>query len=148
MNCPTRFYKSEIIRLQWCRNERNGVSNHRRLDCLRNRLFGRGSKKYLSTASLAFMRGIHRWPLTKGQWRGSDSIWWCHHYIVAIWYKAHQNEKTYLVSHKPCKSVYHQKKTCFIIEHNIHYCNEESVQTVELYCAPSRLWIQHNTMTS
>ena len=31
--------------LQWRHNERNGVSNHRRLDCLFNRLFRRRSKK-------------------------------------------------------------------------------------------------------
>ena len=31
--------------LQWRHDERDGVSNHRRLDCLRNRLFRRRSKK-------------------------------------------------------------------------------------------------------
>ena len=31
--------------LQWRHNERDGVSNHQRLDCLRNRLFRRRSKK-------------------------------------------------------------------------------------------------------
>ena len=31
--------------LRWRHNERNGVSNHRRLDGLLNRLFGRRSKK-------------------------------------------------------------------------------------------------------
>ena len=31
--------------LQWRHNERNGVPNHRRLDCLLNRLFRRRSKK-------------------------------------------------------------------------------------------------------
>ena len=31
--------------LQWRHNERNGISNHRRLDCLLNRLFRRRSKK-------------------------------------------------------------------------------------------------------
>ena len=37
--------------LQWCDNKRDGVSNHRRLDGLLNRL------------SLAFVRRIHRWPV-------------------------------------------------------------------------------------
>ena len=32
------------IQLQWRHNERNGVSNHRRIDCLLKRLFGRRSK--------------------------------------------------------------------------------------------------------
>ena len=31
--------------LQWCHNEHNGVSKHRRLNCLLNRLFRRRSKK-------------------------------------------------------------------------------------------------------
>ena len=33
------------IALQWRHNQHDGVSNHRRLDCLLNRLFGRRSKK-------------------------------------------------------------------------------------------------------
>ena len=44
----------------WCRhNERDGASNHRRLDCLLNRLFRRRWKKtsYQSFASLAFVTG-------------------------------------------------------------------------------------------
>ena len=47
----------------WHHNERDGVSNHWRLYCLLNRLFRRRSKKYQSSASLAFVRGIHRWPV-------------------------------------------------------------------------------------
>ena len=31
--------------LQWCHDERDGLSNHRRLDCLLKHLFGRKSKK-------------------------------------------------------------------------------------------------------
>ena len=46
----------DIIAVQWRHNGRDGVSNQRRLDCLLNRLFRR------SSASLAFVRGIHRWP--------------------------------------------------------------------------------------
>ena len=49
--------------LQWRHNERDGVSNHRRLDCLLNRFFRRRSNKHQSSASLAFVRGIHRWPV-------------------------------------------------------------------------------------
>ena len=37
--------------LQWRHNERNGVSNRRRLDCLLNSLFRRRSKKHQSPAS-------------------------------------------------------------------------------------------------
>ena len=35
----------KIYGLHWHHNERDGISNYRRLDCLLNRLFGRRSKK-------------------------------------------------------------------------------------------------------
>ena len=43
----TRDWKRARIRppLQWCHNERDGVSNHQPHDCLLNRLFRRRSKK-------------------------------------------------------------------------------------------------------
>ena len=44
--------------LQWRHNERHGVSNHQRHDCLLDCL-----SKYQSSASLTFVRGIHRWPV-------------------------------------------------------------------------------------
>ena len=43
---------------QWHHNERDCVSNRRRLDCS-----GAGQRKHQSSASLAFVRGIHRWPV-------------------------------------------------------------------------------------
>ena len=48
--------------LHWRLNERDGVSNHRRFDCLLNRFFRRKSKK-TSKLRLVFVRGIHRWPM-------------------------------------------------------------------------------------
>ena len=61
--------------LQWRHNERDGVSYHRRLDCLPNSLFRRQENikdqwKHQSSASLVFVMGIisdRRIPLTKGQ---------------------------------------------------------------------------------
>ena len=52
----------KIITLQCHHNDHDGVSNHRCLNCLLNRLFRRRSKKLIST-SLAFVSGIHRWPV-------------------------------------------------------------------------------------
>ena len=49
--------------LQWRYDERGGVSNHQRLDCLLDRLFRRRSKKHQGSASLVFVRGIQRWPV-------------------------------------------------------------------------------------
>ena len=53
------------ITLRWRHNGRDNVSNHQPHDCLLNRLFRHRSKKTSdeSSASLAFVRGIHRWPV-------------------------------------------------------------------------------------
>ena len=56
-------YFSRPEALQWRYNRSDGVSNHRRLDFLLNRLFRRRSKEHQSSASLIFVRGIHRWPV-------------------------------------------------------------------------------------
>ena len=61
------------IALQWRHNDHGGVSNRQPHGSLLNRLFRRRSKKHQSSASLAFVFGIHRsrWiPHTKGQLRG------------------------------------------------------------------------------
>ena len=49
--------------LQWRHNGRASISNYQPHDCLLNRLFRRRSKKTSSAASMAFVPGIHRWPL-------------------------------------------------------------------------------------
>ena len=49
--------------LQWRHNGRNAVSNHRSLHCLLSCLLRRRSKKTSNSASLVFVRGIHRWPV-------------------------------------------------------------------------------------
>ena len=47
--------------LQWRHNGHDGVSNHQPHDCLLNR--GADQRKHHSSASLTFVRGIHRWPV-------------------------------------------------------------------------------------
>ena len=57
---------------QWA--ERHGVSSHQHIDCLLNRLLNITSKKNQSSASLPFVRGIHRWhvdPHYKGPVMGT-----------------------------------------------------------------------------
>ena len=71
--------------LQWRHNERDGASNHRRLDCLLNRLFRRRSKKTAKLCVIGFREGYP--PVTGGfpSQRASNmknaSIWW-RHYVV------------------------------------------------------------------
>ena len=106
---------NQTVTLQWRQNERDGVSNHRRLDCLLDRMFRRRSRKtskprvtglcegnspvnsphkgpvtrtnfHLMTSSwinygcwimsLAFVRGIHRWPVQRASNAENVSIWW------------------------------------------------------------------------
>ena len=49
----------QLSPLEWRHNERDGVSYHRRLHCLLN-LWGADQWKHQCSASLAFVRGIHR----------------------------------------------------------------------------------------
>ena len=49
---------------QWRYNGRDGVSNLQPHNCLLNRYWGADQIKDQSSASLAFVRGIHRWPLS------------------------------------------------------------------------------------
>ena len=62
--------------LQWRHNERNGVSNHRRLDCLLNRLFRSRSKK----ASKLRITGLCTGKMASNHGNAEYvSIWWRHH---------------------------------------------------------------------
>ena len=49
--------------LQWRHNGHDSISNLQPHDCLLNRLFRTDQRKHQSSASLAFMRGIHRGPV-------------------------------------------------------------------------------------
>ena len=80
-NDPERCDQSKLT-LRWRHNGCDGLSNHQPHDCLHNRLFRRRSKKTASSASLAFVRGIHRgpvnsphkWPVTRKMFPFDDVI--------------------------------------------------------------------------
>ena len=55
------FCPEPAFTLQWRHNGHNSVSNHQPRDCFLIHLFRRRSKK--TSASLAFVRGIHRGPV-------------------------------------------------------------------------------------
>ena len=81
---PSVFtYKKNINSLQGHHNERHGVSYHRRLDCLRSRLFRRTLKKIWKLRVTGLCEG--NWSVTGDfpSQRASDaenvSIWWRHH---------------------------------------------------------------------
>ena len=56
-----RPWQPTVCTLQWRHNERDGVSNHRRQECVLNHLFRAYQRKHQSSASLVFVRGIHCW---------------------------------------------------------------------------------------
>ena len=83
------------ISLQWRHNGRDSVSNHQPHECLLNCLFRRRFKKNQSSASLAFVRGIHRWPVnslhkgpvTRKLFPFHDVIMWTTNYTTS--FRAH-----------------------------------------------------------
>ena len=69
--------------LRWRHNDNDGVSNHHHHGCLLNVYSDADQRKHQSSASLAFVWGIHRdrWiPRRKGQLRGK-----CFHLMTSSW---------------------------------------------------------------
>ena len=64
-----QIYRPFSYSLQWRHNERDGFSNHRRLDRLLNSRSCAGQRTYQSFAPMPFVRGIHRW-LENSQHKG------------------------------------------------------------------------------
>ena len=69
--------------LQWRHNERVGVSNHRRLDCLLKRMFGRRSKKTSELRVTGVCEGnppvTGGFPSQRASYAEIISISWRHH---------------------------------------------------------------------
>ena len=69
--------------LRWRHNERDGVSNHRRFDCLLNRLFRRRSKKTSKLRVTGLCEGnspmTGEFPVLWASNAKNVSIWWHHH---------------------------------------------------------------------
>ena len=70
--------------LQWRHNERYGVSNHRRFDCLLNRLFMRWSKKTSKLRVIGLWRGIHWWPVNSPYKGLVTRKMFSFHYVIII----------------------------------------------------------------
>ena len=82
-----------MISLQWRHNERGGVTNHRRLDCLLNRLFRRRSKITSKFRVTSLCKGNSPVTVEFPAQRASDAenvtIWWRHHIK-----SCHQNSRS------------------------------------------------------
>ena len=95
------FCSGISVSLDWRHNERDCVSNHRRLDWLINRLFRRKSKKTSKLSITGLCEG-NPWlsggfPSQRASNAENVSIWWRHHgiHLMAKGYK----EETYLCGH-------------------------------------------------
>ena len=81
--------------LQWRHNGRDGVSNHQPQIVYSSVYSGTDQRKHQSFASLAFVRGIHRWPVnsphkrpvTRKMFPFDDGIMWYDvlSYFVSQW---------------------------------------------------------------
>ena len=73
---------SVAVPLEWRHNERVGVSNRRRLDCLLNRLFRRRSKKLSKLRVTGLCEGnspgTGEFPAQRASNAENVSIWWRH----------------------------------------------------------------------
>ena len=78
----TWYTQNREVTLQGRYNGHVGVSNHQPCHCLLNRLFRADQRKHQSSASLAFVWGIHRrpvnsphkWPVTRKMFAFDDVI--------------------------------------------------------------------------
>ena len=79
-----------MFSLQWRHDERNSVSNHRRPDCLRNRLFTRWTKKSSKLRATGLREGNSPDQWIPGQSVSNAenvSIWWRYYVMTRyIWY--------------------------------------------------------------
>ena len=79
----SREWSSMALSLQWSYNERDGVSNHRRLNCLLNRLFRHKSKETSKLRVTSLCAGnlpmTDEFPAQRNSNAENVSIGWRHH---------------------------------------------------------------------
>ena len=72
-----------ILTLEWHHNQRDDVSNHRRLECLFNRFLGRISKKTSTLRVTGLCEGnppvTNRFSSQRASNAENISVWWRHH---------------------------------------------------------------------
>ena len=83
--------RTAYLALQWRHNERDGVSNHRRLHCLYNCWFRHRSKKTSKLSVTGLCAGnspvTSEFPSQKASNAENVSLWWRHHAIeIQNWY--------------------------------------------------------------
>ena len=124
----TSWYRTASHTLQWRHNKRDGVSNHRRLDCLHSLLFRRRSKKAskLRITGLCEGNSPHKGPVTRKMFPFGDVIMRVgqsngHRWIPLT--KVSNSELWYFFSVSLNKSLYKQSSgRCFGTQWRYLYC--------------------------
>ena len=146
------LFRSINVSLQWRHNERGGVPNHQPHDCLLNRLFRCRSKKNQISASLTFVREIHRWPVNsphKGpvtQKKLFDDVIM---YVCISLISWHWNGKYFLIPSSSCNDHLNpssQYYNCWWAGNTrnqgiIRYVNGLILDVLE-YSGPSTRWVK------
>ena len=85
--------------LQWRHNGHNGDSNHQPHHCVHNRLFSADQRKRQNSASLAFVQGIHRWPVNSPHmWPVTRKMFPIDD-VIRLYLHFLHSQKTLLISH-------------------------------------------------
>ena len=104
--------------LQWRQNGRYSVSNHQPHDCVLNRLFRRRC-----SASLAFVRGIHRgpgtsphkWPVMRKIFPFDDVIMITHWRIKLRFHMCGYDGRREILQHLECQYEQHNSLTLLVL---------------------------------
>ena len=87
-----------MLTLQWRHNELDGISNHRRLYCVRNRLFRRRSNEISKLRVTGLCTGISpvtgEFPAQMASIAEKFSISWRHHVYKRAAYMVNREQET------------------------------------------------------
>ena len=90
---------------QWRHYGTDGVSNHRRYDCLLNRVFRRRSRKIskLRATGLCTWNSLvtGEFPAQKASYADNVSIWWRHHALISTGLSLYTLSNCFAISHRP-----------------------------------------------
>ena len=104
--------------LQCHHNERDGISNHRCLDCLLNRLFRRRSKKTSKLRVIGLCEGnspgTGEFPAQRASNAENVSIWWRHHHIPRIMHTVHALLCLVVLRYRPISPITFRVTSAFI----------------------------------
>ena len=125
--CPC--IKTRCLSLQWRHNERDCVLNHRRIQCLLNRLFRRGSKKTSNIPG--------GFPSQRAGNAENVSISWRHHVIRTPSYPLCMTKDLYYLCHFSVKKLLNTKIITMKSYESIDISNHRQIDFCSTDCSYS-----------